>query len=55
MACARCGFYTPKASGKGQLLEAKENLQKILAAISLTDDERAAVDDEQAALDHLLK
>ncbi|WP_228775580.1 tyrosine-type recombinase/integrase [Streptomyces sp. NRRL B-1677] len=54
MACARCDFYTPKASSKGQLLEAKENLQKMLAAIPLTDDERAAVDDGQAALDQLL-
>lgn len=55
MACARCDFYTPKASSKGQLLEAKENLQKMLAAIPLTDDERAAVDDGQAALDQLLE
>ncbi|MFE2128919.1 hypothetical protein [Streptomyces amritsarensis] len=55
MACARCDFYTPKASSKGQLLEAKENLQKMLAAIPLTDDERAAVDDGQAALDRLLE
>lgn len=45
MACARCDFYTPKASSKGQLLEAKDNLQKTLASIPLTDDERAAVDD----------
>ncbi|GGV48294.1 hypothetical protein GCM10010495_77610 [Kitasatospora herbaricolor] len=52
-ACARCDFYTPKASSKGQLLEAKENLQKMLAAIPLTDDERAAVDG-QTALDQLL-
>ncbi|WP_282204175.1 site-specific integrase [Kitasatospora fiedleri] len=55
MACARCDFYTPKASSKGQLLEAKENLQKMLVAIPLTDDERAAVDDGQAALDQLLE
>jgi integrase len=55
MACARCDFYTPKDSSKGQLLEAKENLQKMLAAIPLTDDERAAVDDGQAALDQLLE
>lgn len=55
MACARCDFYTPKASSKGQLLEAKENLQRMLAAIPLTDDERAAVDDGQAALDQLLE
>ncbi|MFK0110688.1 hypothetical protein [Streptomyces sp. NPDC091217] len=55
MACARCEFHTPRTSGKGQLLEAKENLQKMLAAIPLTDDERAAVDDGQAALDQLLE
>ncbi len=55
MACARCDFYTPKASSKGQLLEAKDNLQRMLASIPLTDDERAAVDDGRAALDQLLK
>ncbi|MFD8847306.1 tyrosine-type recombinase/integrase [Streptomyces sp. NPDC059604] len=55
MACARCDFYRPKASSKGQLLEAKENLQKMLVAIPLTDDERAAVDDGQAALNQLLE
>jgi hypothetical protein len=31
MACAKCDFYTPKDSSKGQLLEAKENLQRMLA------------------------
>lgn len=55
MACARCDFYTPKESSKGQLLEAKETLQKMLASIPLTDDERAAVDDGKAALDQLLE
>jgi integrase len=54
MACARCDFYTPKGSSKAQLLEAKDNLQHMLAAIPLTDDERAAVEDGQAALDALL-
>jgi hypothetical protein len=54
MACAKCDFYTPKNSSKAQLLEAKDNLQRMLAAIPLTDDERAAVDDGQAALDSLL-
>lgn len=54
MACARCDFYTPKDSSKGQLLEAKENLQRMLASIPLTDEERAAVDDGQSALDQLL-
>lgn len=55
MACARCDFYTPKSSSKGQLLETKENLQKMLASIPLTDDERAAVDDGHTALDQLLE
>lgn len=55
MACAKCDFYTPKDSSKGQLLEAKDNLQRMLAAIPLTDDERAAVDDGQAAVDQLLE
>jgi len=54
MACARCDFYTPKGSTKAQLLEAKDNLQRMLASIPLTDDERAAVDDGQHALDALL-
>lgn len=54
MACARCGFYTPKGSTKAQLLEAKDNLQRMLAAIPLTDDERAAVDDGHTAVDALL-
>ena len=54
MACAKCDFYTPKNSSKAQLLEAKDNLQRMLASIPLTDDERAAVDDGQAALDSLL-
>ncbi|TDD46965.1 AfsR/SARP family transcriptional regulator [Nonomuraea terrae] len=37
------------------LLEAKDSLQRMLAAVPLTDDERAAVDDGQAALDQLLE
>jgi hypothetical protein len=54
MACARCDFYTPKGSTKAQLLEAKDNLQRMLAAIPLTDDERAAVDDGHTAVEALL-
>ena len=54
MACAKCDFYTPKGSGKGQLLEARDNLQKMIANIPLTEEERAAVDDGQAAIDALL-
>ena len=54
MACGKCDFYTPKNSSRAQLLEAKANLQRMLVAIPLTDDERAAVDDGQDALDKLL-
>ncbi|MFJ1548096.1 tyrosine-type recombinase/integrase [Streptomyces sp. NPDC088246] len=55
MACARCDFYTPKASTQSQLLEAKANLQRMLVSIPLTEEERAAVDDGQSALDRLLE
>jgi hypothetical protein len=54
MACAKCDFYTPKDSSKALLLQAKDNLQRILATVPLTDDERAAVDDGHEALDKLL-
>jgi hypothetical protein len=54
MACARCDFYVPKASTKGQLLKAEGNLQRMLVEIPLTEDERAAVEDGQDALSRLL-
>ena len=54
MACAHCDFYTPKTSSQAQLLEAKDNLQRMLANVSLTDDEQAAVHDGQSALDKLI-
>jgi integrase len=54
MACARCDFYLPKGSAKAQALQAKGNLQRMLASIPLTDDERAAVEDDVAALDRLV-
>ena len=54
MACARCDFYLPKDSAKAQLVEAKDNLQRMLASIPLTDDERAAVQDGTAAVERLL-
>jgi len=55
MACARCDFYVPKASTKAQLLEARDNLQRMMAQIPLTDDERAAVEDGTAAVERLLE
>jgi len=55
MACARCDFYLPKGSTKAQLLEAKEHLQRMLAAIPLTEDERAAVEEGAQAVDRLVE
>ncbi|MFD7665665.1 hypothetical protein [Streptomyces sp. NPDC059788] len=55
MACARCDVYTPEESTKAQLGEAKANLQRMLVSIPLTEEERAAVDDGQSALDRLLE
>lgn len=54
MACARCDFYTPKGTSAAQILEAKDNLQRMLTAIPLTDNERAAVEDGQQTMDSLL-
>jgi hypothetical protein len=47
-------FYLPKTSSKAQLLEAHDNLQRMMAQIPLTDDERAAVEDGSAAVDRLI-
>ncbi|MFJ9713896.1 hypothetical protein [Streptomyces sp. NPDC101234] len=55
MACARCDFYTPKESSKAQLLEAKDNLQRMRAMIPLTDEEQAAVEDGRVALERLVE
>jgi hypothetical protein len=43
----------PKESSRSQLLQAKSNLQPMLVNIPLTDDEQAAVEDDQDALDQL--
>jgi hypothetical protein len=53
MACPRCDFYQPKDSSRGQLLEAKSNLLRLLQEIPLTEEERAAVDGDLVALDRL--
>ena len=45
----------PESSpAQAQLLEAKDGLQRMLVQIPLTDDERAAVDGDQTAVDRLL-
>jgi integrase len=54
MACARCDFYVPKGSTTSQLLEAKDNLQRMLTAIPLTEEERGAVEEGAGAVERLL-
>jgi hypothetical protein len=55
MACAKCSFYRPKLSAQGQLLEGKAHLQRMLQAIPLLEDERAAVEDGVEAMEKLLR
>lgn len=55
MACARCDFYLPKGTTRTQLLEGKAHLQRMLATIPLTEEERAAVEDGAEALKRLLE
>lgn len=55
MACARCDFYVPKDSTRGQWLEARAGLLKMLQEIPLSDEERAAVDGDVQALNRLLE
>ena len=43
MAWVRCDFYVPKESGRGQWLETREGLLKMLQEILLSDEERAAI------------
>lgn len=54
MACARCDFYIPRASTKNQLLEAKQNLLRMIQTITLTDEERTAIDDGVTLYENLL-
>jgi hypothetical protein len=53
MACAKCAFYWPKGSSQTQFLEGKANLQWMLQAIPLTEDERAAVEEGISAMEKL--
>jgi len=53
MACARCDFFRPKASAKAQLLEAQDNLLRLMQEIPLTDEEQAAVEEGVEAVERL--
>ncbi|HHG1423757.1 TPA: tyrosine-type recombinase/integrase [Klebsiella pneumoniae] len=54
MACAKCSFYIPKASSEAQYLNGKQNLQKLLQEIPLTEDEQAAVEEGIEAMNKLI-
>jgi integrase len=54
MACARCDFYLPKESARGQLLYANTSLQRMLVEIPLSEEERGAVEDDERAVRRLL-
>lgn len=55
MACARCDFYVPKESSQSDLLTSKTGMVRMLQEMPLTDDERAAVDGDVAAIERLLE
>jgi integrase len=55
MACARCDFYVPKESTRADLIASKTGMIHMLQEISLTDEERAAVDGDVTAVERLLK
>ena len=55
MACAKCSFYLPKESSKGDLLEGKENLLRLRQRIPLLEAEVAAIDDGVKCFDALLE
>jgi hypothetical protein len=50
LACARCPFYLPKQSSAGQLLSVKDGVEQMLERLTLTDDERAALEGDRDAL-----
>ena len=54
LACAGCAFNVPKASSRGQALEAKASLERCLERVPLTADERSAVRGDVSKLDELL-
>lgn len=50
MACARCDWYLPKDSSLAQYLESKVNIARMKEEIPLTEEERAVIDGDVAAL-----
>ncbi|MGW2651835.1 tyrosine-type recombinase/integrase [Streptomyces sp. NPDC001393] len=55
LACARCPFYVPKDSTRGQLLAVKDGIDQMLEQLDLTDDEREALEGDREAVTALAK
>jgi integrase len=54
MACARCGYYVPKDSTKGELLAAAGANQMLYEEIPIRDEERLALDGDAEAIRQLV-
>jgi hypothetical protein len=54
MACARCAFYVPADSSMAALLKQEERYLRMLQELTLTEDERAAVNGDAEAVKRLL-
>jgi hypothetical protein len=54
LACARCPFYVPKNSAKGQLLATKESINRMLERVYLTEEERAVLKGDREVLNNLV-
>ncbi|MET9040797.1 hypothetical protein [Streptomyces mirabilis] len=50
LACARCPFYVPKTSSRGQLLAVKDGIDERLEQLNLTDEEREALEGDREAV-----
>lgn len=55
LACARCPFYVPKDSTRGQLLAVKDGIDQMLERLDLTDDEREALEGDREAVTALVQ
>ncbi|MFL9653438.1 tyrosine-type recombinase/integrase [Streptomyces sp. PB17] len=53
LACARCPFYVPKQSARGQLLAVKDGIDHMLEQLDRTDDEREALEGDREAVTEL--
>ena len=55
LACAHCDFYIPKESSRGQLLAVKDGIQQMLEQLSLTDEEKEALEGDREVVTALIE